>query len=49
MGKRSKYAMAENHTFVLLDVVRHKSDQLLVWHLKLSPPFESFTAKDLRQ
>ena len=28
MGKRSKYAMAENHTFVLLDVVRHNSDQL---------------------
>ena len=28
MGKRSKYAIAENHTFVLLNVVRHNSDQL---------------------
>ena len=28
MGKRSKYAIAENHTFALLNVVRHNSDQL---------------------
>ena len=26
MGKYSKYAIAENHAFVLLNVVRHKSD-----------------------
>ena len=28
MGKRSNYEIAENRTFVLLSVVRHKSDQL---------------------
>ena len=47
MEKRSNYEIAENRTFVLLGVVRHKSDQYIVWHLKLSSPCKSFTAKSL--
>ena len=47
MGKHSKYAIAENHTFVLQNVVRHTSDQLYRVTFEIITPFVGFTAKCL--
>ena len=37
MGRRSKYAIAANHTFVLLNLVRHKSDQIYCMTFEIIP------------
>ena len=45
MGKRSNYAIIENHTSVLLNFVKHKGDYLCGMKLEIIAPFNCFTAE----
>ena len=46
MGKLSKYAIAENHTFVLPNGVRHESHQLYSITFEITIPFQKLHSKE---
>ena len=46
MGKLSKYAIAENHTFVLPNGVRHESHQLNSMTFEITTPFQKLHSKE---
>ena len=46
MGKRSKYTIAENHTFVLPNDVRHETYQLYSMTFEIITPFQKLHSKE---